>query len=107
MSVDITKDKCALDLNLYYDDDTMKPANNMIVKEQSKIIKYIETVKLDVKNIRFSNSVTPILNNSGKGIVGYEIEISLSNDDNKEVFAVYKLKADGTRIYSVNKYDLK
>ena len=107
MAVDITSDGCAIDLNLYYEESTMKPAKKFITKETDSIQNYIETIDLGFKNIKVSSELYPILNTSGKGVVGYEVEMHLANRDTNEEFAVYKVNKNGNRVYSLNTYNLK
>ena len=50
-----------------------------------------------------------ILNKTGKGVVGYSLQMELFENINgkDELVESYYLKLDGSRVYSVNKYNLK
>ena len=110
LGVDVTENSCALDLNLYYDETISAPAYNLAKADIEKLKKEIDKLNTDEsveRNVK--QSIKPIINTDGKGIVGYTVHIELSFDydnDSSEVVASYYIKSDGSRIYSINKYNL-
>lgn len=106
MAVDVTDSGCALDLNLYQNEEILAPVNELIKSETEKVKKEFSKIKLNVKSIYINSSIGTILNNSGKGVVGYSVRITISiyNNDVNEVIEDYYLNTNGTRDYFVNKY---
>ncbi len=106
LAVDITENGCAVDLNLYQNENTLKPVKNLITTEEEKLKKELSKIKLNTKDIYLTNEYSAILNNTGNGIVGYSlyIEVSITVNNNKEVIESYYLNKDGSRKYVVNKY---
>lgn len=52
-------------------------------------------------------NVIPIFNTTGKGLIGYQVEIIASNNKTKEVLEHYYLNSNKTRTYVVNKLNFK
>ncbi len=106
MAVDVTDNGCALDLNLYQNEEILAPVNALIKSETEKIKKEFGKIKLDVKNIYINSSIGTIINTSGKGVVGYSVKITISvyNNDVNEVIEDYYINTNGTRNYLTNKY---
>ena len=109
LSIDVTENGCALDLNLYKSETLLASVNSLIKAEQEKLQKEFTTLNLGVNDIYLNSSIDTVLNTSGNGIVGYTInmELSIMNNGNKELIESYTLKKDGSRAYSINKYNLK
>lgn len=106
MAISVTDNGCALDLNLYQNEDILAPVNELIESETKKIKKEFSKVKLNAKTIYLNSSIGTIINSSGKGIVGYSVKITVSiyNNDTSEVIEDFYLNKDGSRNYLVNKY---
>lgn len=106
MAVDVTDNGCALDLNLYQNEEILAPVNTLIKSETEKIKKEFGKIKLDVKNIYINSSIGTIINTSGKGVVGYSVRITISiyNNDVNEVIEDYYININGSRNYLTNKY---
>ncbi len=106
MAIDVTNNGCALDLNLYQSEEILAPVNNLIKTETEKIKKEFSKVKLEAKSIYINSNIGAIINNSGNGVVGYSVRITISiyNNDANEVIEDYYLNTNGTRNYLVNKY---
>lgn len=106
MAVDVTDNGCALDLNLYQNEEILAPVNELIKSETEKIKKEFGKINLNVKNIYINSSIGTILNTSGKGVVGYSVRVTISvyNNDVNEVIEDYYLNINGTRNYLINKY---
>jgi hypothetical protein len=110
LASDITTNGCAVDLNLYQSETAQAPAKKMITNDEDKIKNEFKTLNLNVTDIYLNSTLTPIINLTGNGIVGYGIEITqsiINSKGEKEVITKYQLKTDGSRIYSINKYNLK
>ncbi len=106
LAVDVTDNGCALDLNLYQNEEILAPVNSLIKSETEKVKKEFSKIKLNVKNIYINSNIATIINKSGKGVVGYSVRITISiyNNDVNEVIEDYYLNTNGTRDYIVNKY---
>lgn len=106
VSVNVTKDGCALDLNLYNDENTLAPAEELKNEEITKIKSELSKVNLGVKQVYIDSNISTVLNSSGNGIVGYTLLIKVSIEKNgvMEVIEEYYMLNDKTRKYIVNKY---
>lgn len=106
MAVDVTDNGCALDLNLYQNEEILAPVNALIKDETEKIKKEFSKINLNVKSIYVNSSINTILNTTGTGVVGYSVKITISiyNNDVNEVIEDYYLNINGTRNYLINKY---
>lgn len=110
LGVNISQNGCALDLNLYYDENTSAPAYELAKKDTEKLQKEISKLNID-KDIKkvLNQVITPVLNTSGTGVVGYTVHLELSmtyEDGSSEVVASYYINLNGDRVYSINKYNL-
>lgn len=103
LSVDVTTNGCAVDLNLYKSETMLKPVNELINAETEKLKKEFSKINLGVDNIHVDSNVTTIINKSGDGVVGYTLKIKVSINDG-EVIEEYYLNASGAREYIINKY---
>lgn len=106
----VTSNGCALDLNLYQDENTTKSAYDLAAADTEKLQKEISEAKVD-KDIKktLNRLVTPVLNKTGNGLVGYTILMELKfiyTDGSEEVVEKYYLDTEGNRVYSINKYNL-
>lgn len=110
LGVNVTQNGCALDLNLYYNDQVTAPAHELVKSDTEQIRKEINKLNIsNVKLIHFNQLITPVLNIAGTGIVGYTIQQQINieyNDGTIEEIANYYINTDGERIYSLNKYNL-
>ncbi len=106
LAVNVTENGCALDLNLYQSDSIIAPVKELITYQTEKLKKEMTVLKLDTKNIYLNSSIGPVLNESGKGVVGYTLymEVYLGSEDNKEVIESFYVNQNGGRNYIVNKY---
>lgn len=109
LSVDVTENGCALSLDLYKDANVLAPARKKVNDEETKIKKEFSKINVNAKEINFSSIINPVLNTAGDGVVGYTIAIEVSVDRNgqKEILASYYLNQNGSRTYTINKYNLK
>lgn len=104
----VAENNCAVDLNLYQDEALMKGVNEIMENETKKIMN--EFKKLSVNNdVTVNRKKQPVLNTTGKGVVGYSLEIEIYENinDKYELVESYFLKLDGSRVFNVNKYNLK
>lgn len=107
MAINVAEENCALDLNLYKNEETLEPANKLVESETEKLQKEFNKINLKTTDIYLNSNIEAILNIEGTGIVGYSIfiEMSIKNSNNEtEVIESFYLKEDGTREYIVNKY---
>ncbi len=108
LALKVTENGCGRDLNLYQSDILLNGVNAIMEQETEKIQK--EFSKLNIEGEKNLNRTSqPVLNLTGNGLVGYTIhmEVSILNDDVEEVVESYYLNLDGSRIYSINKYNLE
>ena len=110
LGVNVTQNGCALDLNLYYNEQVTAPAYELVNNDTEQIRKEINKLNIsNVKQVHFNQVITPVLNNAGTGIVGYTVQQQINieyNDNSTEEIANYYINTDGKRIYSLNKYNL-
>lgn len=107
LAVNVTDNGCALDLNLYQNEEKLAPVKELIASETEKIQKEFSKIKLGVKDIYIHSDTSTVLNTAGSGVVGYTLEITVSiiNDDNEnEVIEDYFVNINGGREYIINKY---
>lgn len=103
LSVDVTNNGCAVDLNLYKDNEMLKPVNELIKSETEKLKKEFAKISLGVETIHVDSTITTIINRSGNGIVGYSVKITVSINDS-DVIEEYFVNKNGGREYIINKY---
>ena len=103
LATNITEDGCAIDLNLYQNEDLTKAVDNLMEKETVKLKKDFSVLNVP-GSYTLNRNTQAILNNSGTGIVGYALHMELLIDD--EIVESYFVNSDGSRVYSVNKYNL-
>lgn len=104
LATNVTQDGCALDLNLYQDENVTKSVNALMEQETNRLKKDFSSLNVP-GSFTLNRNTQAILNNSGKGIVGFSLHMELLIND--EVAESYFVKEDGTRVFSVNKYNLK
>lgn len=107
LAVNVSDNGCALDLNLYQSEAIVAPVKSLLTSEEEKIKKEFSKIKINTDTIYFNSNISPVLNISGKGIVGYTlfIEVSILNQDNqKEIIESYYLNHLGKRDFIINKY---
>lgn len=106
LAVDVSQNNCALDLNLYQDDNILAPVKRLINSEKEKLNKEFSKINLNTKDIYLNTNIGPVLNKSGSGIVGYTlfIEVSLKKNGQAEIIESYYVNLDGSRNYTINKY---
>ena len=107
MAAKVSENGCALDLNLYQDENFVKIINNVADNEVKRLKNEFQKLEVKSESITSVNQLEKtILNTTGKGIVGYSLQIQVINSDN-EIVEDYFLKLDGSRVFTVNKYNLK
>lgn len=106
LAVNVTKEGCALDLNLYNDENVLAPVNELIKSENEKIKKELSKINLGVKNIHVNSETATVLNTTGKGVVGYTLKftVSIEKNNNEEVIEEYHININGGREFITNKY---
>ena len=114
---------CALNIDLWDDDETQKPVNDFYKANFTKLQgeMYDELVAHFPKGnatVTAYPHYIAILNDSLTGLVGYAVyvkvyvhenDITIANNSAYDDYlvATYYLKPDGSRIYEINKYNLK
>lgn len=107
LTKDISTNGCAISLDLYNDAQTSLEINKMMETETTRIKKDIENLNLTGTKA-LNRKKRAIVNKAGSGIVGYELEftITITNQNKVETVAQYKLNSAGKRIFSINPYKL-
>ena len=104
LAVSVSENGCAIDPALYNNENVLQAIKNLTNVETEKIKN--EFKKLNIPGAMYLNfNQIPISNSDGEGFVGYGLEVTM-NDENNEVIEQYHVKVDGTRSYTVNKYNL-
>ncbi len=110
LGVNVTQNGCALDLNLYYNEEVTAAAYELASSDTERLEKEINKINIsNSKQNTVNQIITPVLNTAGTGIVGYTVHIDLTilyTDGTQEVVASYYIKSDGSRVYTINKYNL-
>lgn len=110
LGVNVTQNGCALDLNLYQDENVTAPAYELAEADTERLKNEINKLNTNEDLERVVNRlITPVLNTAGTGVVGYTVHMELilrSSDGSEEVVASYYINTDGDRVYSINTYNL-
>ena len=110
LGVNVTENGCALDLNLYQDESITAAAYELLNQDTDKIKKEVAKLNINASASRTLNQVvSPVLNTTGTGLVGYTVHQELTityEDGSSELIASYYINTDGSRTYSINKYNL-
>lgn len=106
LAVNITNNGCAIDLNLYDNEEVLAPVNKIKDSEKEKLKKEFSKINLGVKNIYINTDITTVLNTAGKGVVGYtlKVTVSIKSNNKEEVIEEYYVNLNGGREYIINKY---
>jgi len=107
VAVDITSNKCAISLDLYKDSTMTNEINRLMDTESIKITKDVDNLKLK-GTLALNRKITAVVNNSGDGIVGYELRMTVTStiNDKSEIIVDYKLDSNGKRVFIKNPYNL-
>lgn len=110
LGVNVTQNGCALDLNLYQNEEITKPAYDLADNDTEQMKKEINKLNIsNVKMFHFNREISPVLNTTGTGVVGYTVHQRVTleyNDGTTELVADYFINTNGGRVYSVNKYGI-
>lgn len=102
----VSDNGCALDLNLYHDDNVKKPIVTIADTETHKIQAEVNSLNNLNGTLTVNRNINAVLNNQAIGFVGYSLYIKVTDGDNKTVVSYY-LDQDGNRVYDENPYSLK
>lgn len=108
MAVDISENGCAIDANLYKDEQQYAAINRVMDEETERLKKEFKKLKGE-GTIQLFRNPSVILNKEETGIVGYTLHIKMEITQNgtTEVVEEYDLTQDGKRIFTINKYNLE
>ena len=104
MSLDISTNGCALESKVNQNENILKEIDKIYENETNKLLKEFKLLNINDDLVLKRNRIE-IPNKEKTGIVGYQIEITITI--NNEIKEKYTLNSDGTRNYSINKYNLK
>lgn len=101
MSVNLASNGCAVNPNGNYND------NGLTSRDYQSLVNQLTGMGFNITDINMPTyTKTPIRNTSGRGLVGYEITATLKvtdpNNPYNRLTAIYKIKSDGTRVFSQN-----
>ncbi len=102
----IGNNNCAIDLNLYQNEEIRKPVIDIAEAETTKLKTDINAISGLSENITINREINAILNLTGNGVVGYTLFIEVLEADGS-VIVKYNLNLDGNRVYIDNPYNLK
>lgn len=103
----VSNGTCAINPNLYNDDNITKNVNNLLATETIRIKKDIESLKLD-GTIALNRTINLVMNNNNNGLVGFEIlfTATVTEDGKSKLICEYKIDNKGKRIFTSNEYNL-
>ncbi len=107
VAVNVTTNNCAVSLDLYKDSAMTAEINKMMDAETIRIKRDVESLKLD-GTLALNRKVTAVVNTSGDGVVGYELQmtVTITKNGTTETIADYKLNSSGKRVFISNPNDL-
>lgn len=107
VAIDITTNKCAVSLDLYKDENYTTDINKLMDTETTRLKKDVEALNL-TGTLAINRKITAVINNSGNGIVGYELKMTciVTNNDKSETIVEYKVDSNGNRVFITNPYKL-
>ena len=107
LTADVTTNKCAVSLDLYNDENITTEINKITENETKRIQKDIEKLNLTGK-FSLNRKIAAVINNTANGIVGFQLQMTviLSEGDESNVIADYKVDSNGKRIFINNPYNL-
>ena len=108
LAVDITTNGCGISLDLYKDSKMTSEINKIMDQETTRIKKDVNALNLNFP-LALNRKVTAVMNTSGSGIVGYELQITITinKNDKVETIVEYKLDKNGKRVFTQNPYNLE
>lgn len=103
----VSNGNCAINPNLYNDENITKNVNNLLATETIRIKKDIEGLKLD-GTIALNRTINLVMNTSNKGLVGFEIlfTATVTQNNKSKVICEYKIDNKGKRTFTSNEYNL-
>ncbi len=105
LAVTVSENGCAINPELEKDENMLKAVKALSDTETKKLQSEFQKLNInDDMDLKFNEN--PIPNIEGKGLIGYSLEVVLTNTKTNEVIEQYFVKNDGSRIYSINKYKL-
>jgi len=108
LAVDISENGCAIDPNLYKEEQQYSAINRIMDEETERLQKEFKKLK-GTGTIHLYRNPTVVLNKEETGIVGYtlHVKMEITENGNTELVEEYDLTLDGKRIFTVNKYNLE
>lgn len=108
IAIEVATNHCAVSLDLYKDSSMTEEINKLMNSESIKIQKDVDALNLS-GTFALNRKITAVVNTTGDGIVGYELQITVtvSQNNSSKIIAEYKIDTDGKRIFSINPYNLK
>ena len=86
---------------------TTKGINNLMESETIRIQKDVNALNLNGMPA-LSRLINVVINKSGDGILGYELQmtVTIKNNDETTTIADYKVNSSGKRVFITNPYNL-
>lgn len=107
IAVYITSNNCAVSLDLYNNNEMVDKINKIMDNETIRIKKDVNLLNLNGR-LALNRQVSAIFNESGNGLIGYELTITVNISSNNETtnIVTYKVNSEGKRVFSNNPYNL-
>jgi len=107
VAIDVTTNKCAVSLDLYKNASMTAEINKLMETESISIRKDVDALNLS-GTLALNRKVTAVINSTGDGIVGYQLQMTVTSTKNNKTETVvdYKVDSDGKRVFSTNPYKL-
>ncbi len=101
----VGNNNCAIDLNLYQNEEIRKPVVDIATTDTNKLKTQINAIKGLANNITINRTIDAILNTAGSGVVGYTLFIEVK-DGNGQVIVSYNIDLNGNRVYKENPHNI-
>ena len=109
ISIKVTESNCSLNPQAYNDPTVLDATTTLIENEKGKLSNEFKKINLNTKNVVIDAEIVPVFNETNEGLVGYLVNITVyvEREVEKDIIEQYSINLDGSRNYSINKYDLK
>ena len=109
ISIKVTDTNCSLNPKAYNDPDVLSTTNTLIENEKGKLSNEFKSINLNTQNVMIDAEIVPVFNETTTGLVGYLVNITvyIERQVEKDIIEQYYINLDGSRTYTINKYDLK
>ena len=109
ISVKVSDTNCSLNPKAYNDPEVLDSTNALIENEKGKLSSEFKNINLNTQNVIIDAEINPVFNQTNEGLVGYLVNITvyIERGVENDIIEEYYINLDGSRKYTVNKYNLK